>query len=170
MNTSWSFFRSWFITGFVTRLTRWVSLVEQKLLIFSEHLCSPRFWGGSCYLIFNCICMFCRFYLSFCTFSFGPCVLCSSIYGFWLPFCRTDHTMAKTKKDQQRSIKHYTENWRSRNTSPTKSWSELMCFARVSISCSTCSTRHVTVKRCEHHVIWKSCWTSAYVNKYNWHN
>jgi hypothetical protein len=24
-------------------------------------------------------------YLSFCTFSFGDCVVCSSIYGFWLP-------------------------------------------------------------------------------------
>ena len=23
--------------------------------------------------------------LSFCTFSFGHCVVCSSIYGFWLP-------------------------------------------------------------------------------------
>jgi hypothetical protein len=29
--------------------------------------------------------MFCRFCLSFCTFSFGDCVVCSSlIYGFWL--------------------------------------------------------------------------------------
>jgi hypothetical protein len=24
--------------------------------------------------------------LSFCTFSFGHCVVCSSIYGFWLSF------------------------------------------------------------------------------------
>ena len=36
---------------------------------------------GSCYSIFSFICM-----LSFCTFSFGHCVVCSSsIYGFWLP-------------------------------------------------------------------------------------
>jgi hypothetical protein len=42
LNTSRSFPRSWFITGFVTRLTRRVSLVEQELLIFPEHLSSPR--------------------------------------------------------------------------------------------------------------------------------
>ena len=30
--------------------------------------------------------MFCRsLHVSFCTFSFGHCVVCSSIYGFWLP-------------------------------------------------------------------------------------
>jgi hypothetical protein len=29
------------ITGFVTRLTRWVPLVEQELLTLSEHLSSP---------------------------------------------------------------------------------------------------------------------------------
>ena len=34
------------ITGFVTRLTGRVPLVEQELLIFSEHLCSPPVFGG----------------------------------------------------------------------------------------------------------------------------
>jgi hypothetical protein len=37
VNTSRSFSRSWIITGFVTRLTRSVPLVEQKLLTISEH-------------------------------------------------------------------------------------------------------------------------------------
>jgi len=41
VNTSRSFPRSWLITGFVTRLTRRVSLVEQKLLTLPEHLSSP---------------------------------------------------------------------------------------------------------------------------------
>jgi hypothetical protein len=49
-------------------------------------------------------------------------------------------SLKSSKKDQQGSTKHYKENWRSRNTNPTKSWSELMCFARVSISCFTCGT------------------------------
>jgi hypothetical protein len=31
-----------------------------------------------------CVCFVDR-RLSFCTFSFGHCVVCSSIYGFWLP-------------------------------------------------------------------------------------
>jgi hypothetical protein len=37
-----SFPRSWLITGFVTRLTRRVSLVEQELLTIPEHPSSPR--------------------------------------------------------------------------------------------------------------------------------
>ena len=47
----------WFITGFVTRLKRRVSLVEQELLTLPNHLSSP---SGSCYSIFSFICMFCR--------------------------------------------------------------------------------------------------------------
>ena len=34
------------------------------------------------FLVFIC---FIDRYLSFCTFSFGHCVVCSSIYRFWLP-------------------------------------------------------------------------------------
>jgi hypothetical protein len=34
----------------------------------------------------NCLCVcFVDCCLSFCNFSFGHCVVCSSIYGFWLP-------------------------------------------------------------------------------------
>jgi hypothetical protein len=40
-DTSQSFPRSWLITGFVTRLTRRVSLVEQEVPTLPEHLCSP---------------------------------------------------------------------------------------------------------------------------------
>jgi hypothetical protein len=40
-------FNSWLITGFVTRVTRRVPLVEQELLILPEHLSSP--------LAFNCV-------------------------------------------------------------------------------------------------------------------
>jgi hypothetical protein len=41
VNTIRSFPHSWLITGFVTRLTRWVSLVEQELSTLPEHLSSP---------------------------------------------------------------------------------------------------------------------------------
>ena len=46
VNTSRSFPHSWFITGFVTRLTRRVSLVEQELLTLPEHLSSPLVFSG----------------------------------------------------------------------------------------------------------------------------
>ena len=72
----------------VTRLTRWVSLVEQELLILLEHLSSspplPVFNGvrvTRSLVFFVCFVDRC---LSFCTFSFGHCVVCSSIYGLWL--------------------------------------------------------------------------------------
>jgi len=87
VSTSRSSTHSWLITGFVTRLTRRVPLVEQELLTLPEHLRSPPVLSGVritrylvlfVYFIFRC--------LSFCTFSFGHCVVCpSSIYGFWLP-------------------------------------------------------------------------------------
>jgi hypothetical protein len=78
---------SWLITGFVTRLTRRVPLVEQELLTLPEHPSSPPVLSGvrvTRYLIL-CVC-FVDNCLSFCPFSFGHCVVSSSsIYGFWLP-------------------------------------------------------------------------------------
>jgi len=75
------------ITGFVTWLTRRVSLVEQELLTFPEHLSSPPVFSGvfvtRSLVLYVCFVDRC---LSFCTFSFDHCVVCSSlIYGFWLP-------------------------------------------------------------------------------------
>jgi hypothetical protein len=73
--------------GFVTRLTRRVPLVEQELLTLPEHQSSPAVFSGvrvTRYLVL-CVCFVDRC-LSFCTFSFGHCVVCSSsMYGFWLP-------------------------------------------------------------------------------------
>jgi hypothetical protein len=46
VNTSPYFPHSWLITGFVTRLTRRVSFVEQELLTLSEHLSSPPGFSG----------------------------------------------------------------------------------------------------------------------------
>ena len=73
--------------GSVTRLTRQVSLVKQELLTLPEHLSSPPVFNGvrvtQSLVLYVC---FVDRYLSFCTFSFGHCVVCSfSKYRFWLP-------------------------------------------------------------------------------------
>jgi hypothetical protein len=61
--------------------------VEQELLTLPEHLSSLPVYSGVCVIrsLVLCVCFVDRC-LSFCTFSFGHCVVCSSsIYGFWLP-------------------------------------------------------------------------------------
>ena len=84
VNTFQSFPHSRLITGFVTRLTRRVPLVKQKLLTLPEHLSSPLVFSGvrvTRSLVLS-VCFVDRC-LSFCTFSFGHCVVCSSsIYRF----------------------------------------------------------------------------------------
>ena len=85
VNTCRSFPHSQLITGFVTRLTRRVPLVEQELPTLPEHLSSPPVFSGvrvtRSLVLYVCFVDRC---LSFCTFSFGHCVVCSSsIYGFW---------------------------------------------------------------------------------------
>ena len=87
VSTSRSFPHSWFITGFITRLARRMSQFGQELLTLPDHLSSPPVFSGvrvtRCLVL--CVCFVDRC-LSFCTFSFGHCVVCSSsIYGFWLP-------------------------------------------------------------------------------------
>jgi hypothetical protein len=87
VSTSRSFPRSGLITGFVTRLTRRVSLVEQELPTLPGHLNSPPVFSGirvtRSLVLYVCFVDRC---LSFCAFSFGHCVVCSfSIYRFWSP-------------------------------------------------------------------------------------
>ena len=62
-------------------------LVEQELLFLPGHLISPPVFSGvhvtRSLVLYVCFAYRC---LSFCTFSFGHCVVCSSsIYGFVLP-------------------------------------------------------------------------------------
>jgi hypothetical protein len=64
-----------------------VSLVEQELLTLPEHLSSLPVFSGvrvtRSLVLYVCFVDRC---LSFCTFSFCHCVVCSSsICGFWLP-------------------------------------------------------------------------------------
>jgi hypothetical protein len=61
--------------------------VEQELLTLPEHLSSPPVFSGVRVTrsLVLCVCFVDRC-LSFCLFSFGHCVVCSSsIYRFWLP-------------------------------------------------------------------------------------
>jgi hypothetical protein len=72
-----SFPRSWLITGFVARITRRVTLVEQELLTFPEHLSSPPVFSGvrvtRSLVLYVCFVDRC---LSFCTvFSWRLCCL-----------------------------------------------------------------------------------------------
>ena len=90
----------------------------------------------------------------------------------------------KSKNDRQyngQKIKDKKVNNDQENTSQkTKDWStrtpqkpgmnEHRWSGRVSSSCSSSVTRRVTVKRHEHHLIKKSCWTPVYVNKYKYVN
>ena len=79
---------SWLITGFVTRLTWRMPLVEQELLTLPEHLSSPSLPDISGVRVPRslvlCACFVDRSF-SFCIFSFGHFVVCPSIYYFWLP-------------------------------------------------------------------------------------
>jgi hypothetical protein len=86
INTSRSFPHSWLITGFVTRLTRRMPLMEQKLPTLPEHLSSPQILSRVCVIrsLVLYVCFVDRCF-PFCTFYFGHCVVCSSIYGFWIP-------------------------------------------------------------------------------------
>ena len=71
------------ITGFVTRVTRRMPLVQQELLTLTGHFSSsPNFTGVRVAqsLVF-CVCFVDRC-LSFCLFSFGHCFVYPSIYGF----------------------------------------------------------------------------------------
>ena len=60
VSTSRSFPHSRFITQFVTRLTRRVTLVEQELLILPEHMSSPSVFSGVRVTRSLVLCMFCR--------------------------------------------------------------------------------------------------------------
>jgi hypothetical protein len=86
----WQYVYRWLesVLHVLARLTRRVPLVEQELLVLPQHLSSLRFLIEVCVtrslVLYVCFVDCC---LSFCIFSFGHCVVCSSsIYGFWLPF------------------------------------------------------------------------------------
>jgi hypothetical protein len=87
VSTSRSFPHSRLITGFVAKLTRWAPQVEQELLTLPKHMSSIPVFSGvrvtRSLVLYVCFADRC---LSFCTFSFGHCVVCSSIYVSDCPF------------------------------------------------------------------------------------
>jgi hypothetical protein len=81
-------------------------LAEQELFTLPEYLRSHGFSWVRVTRSFACCVCFVDRCLSFCTFSFGQCVFCSSsIYGFWLPlwYAQAIHTTEYTTG----TIPHY---------------------------------------------------------------
>ena len=64
-------------------------------------------------------------------------------------------------------IKGHTKDYTTQKTKDWTTWTtltfrdELSCFRRIGISCSIIRTHRVTLKRHEHHVVWKSRWTRS---------
>jgi hypothetical protein len=67
----------------------------------------------------------------------------------------------KTYNDLQNTAQKTTD-WETRTSQKID---ELGCFGGWNSSCSISGIRRVTVKRHEHHEIWKSRWTATCVNK-----
>ena len=111
VNTSRSFL---LITGFINRLTRRLSLVDQGLLTLQEdHLSSLHGFSGvrvsRSLVLYVCFVDRC---LSFCTFPFGNYAVCSSsIYGFSLPlwYLQTLHTVLL--KQKKRTVLDMTDSF-----------------------------------------------------------
>ena len=82
VNNFQSFNHSWLDNGFITRITRWVPLVEQELLTHPEQPSFPGFKWGSCYSIFNlCVCFVdrCLSFWQLCLFFFDLRFLITSL-------------------------------------------------------------------------------------------
>jgi hypothetical protein len=80
-----SFPHSWFITGFVTTVTRRMPLVEQELNTLPEQPSSPSvFCVGSCCSVFSFLCS--AMLTLVCFLSFWSLHFHSSIYDFWFYF------------------------------------------------------------------------------------
>jgi hypothetical protein len=87
LSTSRSFPHSWLITGFVTtHNTTGATSGAGTAYSSGASEFTPCFSGVRvAQSLVLCVC-FVERSLSFCTFSFGHCVICSSsIYGFWVP-------------------------------------------------------------------------------------
>jgi len=121
VNTSQYFAHSWIITRFVTRVRRWVPLVEQELFTLPEHLRSPPVFSGVRFTRYLVLCvMFCRSLFVLLYFFFWP-LFCLS---FDLQILITPSVSlnspnrqhnGQTKKDKKTNndlpnITHYTNN------------------------------------------------------------
>jgi hypothetical protein len=74
----------WLITGFVTRLTRRVPLVELELLLFPDHLISSPVFSGVGVTPYLVICVFyCRSLFVLLYFFFWP-LCCLFFFDVWI--------------------------------------------------------------------------------------
>ena len=88
VNTSPFFPRSWLFTGFVTRLTRRLPLVEPKLHTLPEHMNSPAVFRGVRFTRFLVLwCMFCRSLFVLLYIFFLAIVFCKSLFVLLYIFC-----------------------------------------------------------------------------------
>jgi hypothetical protein len=67
------------ITGFVTRLTRWCGTCGAAGTAY------PSGWSVSTQGVARSLVFCVMFCISFCSLSFGHCVVCALMYDFWLP-------------------------------------------------------------------------------------
>ena len=80
-----------YIIYLISQLLVWTwcrrnKIADLTVFTLSEHLSSPSVFSGV--LVTRSLVWCVRFVdrcLSFCTFSFGHCMVCSSICGLWLP-------------------------------------------------------------------------------------
>jgi hypothetical protein len=121
VNISRSFPHSWFITGFVTKLTRRVPLVEQELLTISEQMNSPPILSGVrvtlslvWYVCFvdRCLSFLCCFFWLLC----------------WLFLCNTRILIAPLVSSNFSYNMHYN------NSAPMSTFS-LLCLMNVETVC-----------------------------------
>jgi hypothetical protein len=137
VNTSRSCSNSRHITGFVTRLTRRVPLVEQELLTLPEQLTSPPVFSGvrvtRSLVLYVCFVDRC---LSFCTFFFWPlcCLFFFDIRILIAPLVSSNSSLSRwshSAHDCSRNIKcheilgRYSCSYRSALSATAKIWSRL---------------------------------------------
>jgi hypothetical protein len=112
------------------------SLNSFKSLINTKNTKVPAHYYVGCrntLVIISSIFCFVDCCLSFSTFSFGHCVVCSSsIYGFWLPLWYL-----------QSSLQIIKWQYKTYHTVCTVLQLKLRCSVRVNSSCSTSGTRSV---------------------------
>jgi hypothetical protein len=85
-----------------------------------------------------------------------------SIYGILWP-CWYLQTVVVLEKSYRVFDWNQTHIFGAGHT-PHKTLDELMCSGRDNNSCSTSSTRRITVKRHGHHLVWKSCLNTSMHN------
>jgi hypothetical protein len=122
-----------------------VSLGEQELLTFPEHLSSPSVLR--CVRVTRslvlCVCFVDRC-LSFCLVSFGHFIVCPPIYGFWLPRWYLQTRLATIATITHQSI--FTQTVGS--SCYLFSSSNFSCRLHILLSCFTCVVLYLRIVIC----------------------